>query len=288
MGGAHHPLLGVFGVMSAKNTVVNIMILTTFLSFLLYRRGNKGERVPMAEQSTASKVTLVVVAVVAILLMWRLDQPLADPTQTYHRLPLWILEILVIIAATGLAFANRGTVGQWLLFAMSAAIVVFYGVYGYFVEAIVRIGFSILQVSSVLLVLLFGTTIDIVIFRGARIVGEIRWGKIPERAQYVLFLLATSFTWLMGLMGYARAGLRTHWHIFNVMQDYSSDAFTPTLGFATWVISIIVLVFLLLVSFIFWLAHLGTQGHAEDEALLHQTAVRVFEPEPAAGGDGAD
>src|SRR5262249_3003808 len=48
MGGTHHPLLGVFGVMSAKNTVVNIMILSTFLSFLIYRRGNKGERLPMA------------------------------------------------------------------------------------------------------------------------------------------------------------------------------------------------------------------------------------------------
>jgi hypothetical protein len=171
---------------------------------------------------------------------------------------------------------------------MSAVIVVFYGIYGYYVEAIVRIGFSILQVSSVLLVLLLGTTIDIVIFRGARLVGEIRWGKIPERAQYVLFLLATSFTWLMGLMGYARSGLRTHWHIFNVMQDYSSDAFTPTLGFATWVVSIIVLIFLLLVSFIFWLAHLGTLGHAEEAALLHETAVPAFEPEPAAGGGGAD
>ena len=34
MGGAHHPLLGIFGVMSAKNTVVNIMMLTTFFSFL--------------------------------------------------------------------------------------------------------------------------------------------------------------------------------------------------------------------------------------------------------------
>ena len=29
MGGAHHPLLGVLGVMSAKNTAVNLMILTT-------------------------------------------------------------------------------------------------------------------------------------------------------------------------------------------------------------------------------------------------------------------
>ena len=100
----------------------------------------------MAQQSTASKVTLVMIAVVAILLMWNLDQPLADPAQTYHRL-LWILETLVIIAAVGLAFADRGTVGQWLLFAMSAVVVVF-TVYGYYV-AIVRIGFSILQVASV-------------------------------------------------------------------------------------------------------------------------------------------
>ena len=157
---------------------------------------------------------------------------------------------------------------------MSAVVVVFYGVYGYFVEAIVRIGFSIVQVSSVLLVLLVGTTIDIVIFRGARIVGEIQWGKIPERAQYVLFLLATSFTWLMGLMGYARSGLRTHWHVFNVMRDYSSDAFTPTLGFACWVVSVITLIFMLLVSFIFWLAHLGTQGHAEEEAMLQPPRCR--------------
>src|SRR5256886_15647267 len=40
MGGSHHPLLGALGVMSAKNTAVNLMILSTFLSFLLYRRGD--------------------------------------------------------------------------------------------------------------------------------------------------------------------------------------------------------------------------------------------------------
>ncbi len=282
MGGAHHPLLGVFGVMSAKNTVVNLMILATFLSFLLYRRGNKGALVPMAQQSAASKATLVVLAIVAVFLIWNLDQPF-KPGETYHRLPLWIFETLAIVAAVGLALANRGTLGQMVLFLTSALAVVFYGVYGYYVEAIVRIGFSILQVGSVLMVLLVATTIDIVIFRGASIVGEIRWGQIPERSQYVLFLLATSFTWLMGLMGYARSGLRTHWHIFNVMRDYSSDAFTPTLGFACWVVSGIVLIFLLLVSFIFWLAHLGTQGHAEEEALL-EAGVPSFAPEPAAGG----
>ena len=41
MGGSHHPVVGVLGLMSAKNTAVNIMILATFISFLIYRRGNK-------------------------------------------------------------------------------------------------------------------------------------------------------------------------------------------------------------------------------------------------------
>src|SRR5205814_2150200 len=45
MGGSHHPLLGALGVMSAKNTAVNLMILSTFLSFLLYRRAMEGETV---------------------------------------------------------------------------------------------------------------------------------------------------------------------------------------------------------------------------------------------------
>src|SRR5205814_9455746 len=41
MGGSAHPVLGYLGVMSAKNTAVNILILTTFMSFLLYRRTGK-------------------------------------------------------------------------------------------------------------------------------------------------------------------------------------------------------------------------------------------------------
>ena len=46
MGGAHHPLLGVLGVMSAKNTAMNVVLLTTFLSFVLYRRANKQRQAP--------------------------------------------------------------------------------------------------------------------------------------------------------------------------------------------------------------------------------------------------
>src|SRR4029077_6626410 len=36
-----HPILGYLGVTSAKNTAVNILTLTTFMSFLLYRRTGK-------------------------------------------------------------------------------------------------------------------------------------------------------------------------------------------------------------------------------------------------------
>jgi cytochrome bd ubiquinol oxidase subunit I len=41
MGGAQHPVVGNYGVMSAKNGAVNIMILVTALSFMYYRRANR-------------------------------------------------------------------------------------------------------------------------------------------------------------------------------------------------------------------------------------------------------
>ncbi|MDR4500122.1 MAG: cytochrome ubiquinol oxidase subunit I [Nitrospirales bacterium] len=40
MGAAQHPVIGQFGVMSAKNGAINIMICLTALSYLLYRRAN--------------------------------------------------------------------------------------------------------------------------------------------------------------------------------------------------------------------------------------------------------
>jgi hypothetical protein len=54
MGGSTHPVLGFLGVMSAKNTAVNILILTTFMSFLLYRRTGKRPRCPGPRWGTPS------------------------------------------------------------------------------------------------------------------------------------------------------------------------------------------------------------------------------------------
>ena len=206
MGGAHHPFLNVLGVMSAKNTAVNLMILTTFLSFLLYRRAN------------------------------------TRPT---------------------VAWAKTGTLVQGAMFVLAAGVVLFYGIYGYFVEAIVRIGFSVYQVAAVLLCIISVTVIDVFIGRGAESRGEIQWGKMPDRSQYALFVLAVTFTWLMGLMGFARSGIRQHWHIWEVMRDTSVDAATPALGFAARMISTCVLIFLSLVAFIFWLGTLAEHAVAK-------------------------
>src|SRR6185503_11435945 len=146
----------------------------------------------------------------------------------------------------------------------AAFVVIFFGIYGYYVDAITRIGFSVYQVLAVLTALGSVTAIDIFLFQGAPDLGTIQWGKMPARSQYVLILLAVTFTWLMGLMGYARNAIRQHWHIYQVVQDTSVDAFSPTLGFAARVISVCVLLFLAMIGFIFWLGNLGEKKVVEE------------------------
>src|SRR5689334_3621428 len=88
----------------------------------------------------------------------------------------------------------------------------------------------------------------------------IQWGKMPPRSQYALFILAVTFTWLMGLMGFARSGIRQYWHVWQVMQDTSKYAATPALGYASKMISLCVLIFLGLVAFVFWLGGLAEKS----------------------------
>jgi cytochrome d ubiquinol oxidase subunit I len=199
MGGSAHPILGFLGVMSAKNTAVNILILTTFMSFLLYRRTGKTATVP---------------------------------------------------------WAKMGHAVQLAIFAAAAVIVISLGVLGYFVEASVRIGLSVPQVSSVLFAMVSIAAIDVFLYRKPKMAADVRWGQMPAVSQYVLIFIAVTFTWLMGLMGYVRSGLRQHWHVYSVIRDTSPDAFTPTLGFATQVVSVTVLIFFVLIGFVFWITSL--------------------------------
>ncbi len=221
MGGSAHPILGFFGVMSAKNTAVNILILTTFMSFLLYRRTGKTATVP---------------------------------------------------------WAKMGHAAQLAIFTLAAIIVISLGVIGYFVEASVRIGLSIPQVSSVLFAMVAITAIDVFLYRKPKMTGEVRWGNMPAVSQYVLIFIAVTFTWLMGLMGYVRSGLRQHWHVYGIIRDTSPDAFTPTLGFATEVVSVTVLVFFLLIGFVFWITSLHDRPEyvPSPERAAHTAEQRVL------------
>ena len=103
-------------------------------------------------------------------------------------------------------------------------------------------------------------------YRKATTSGTIKWGEMTDRSQYVLILVAITFTSLMGLMGYARSGLREAWHIFGVMQDTSTDAFTPLLSEAVNMVAIIMVAFFALVGFIFWLGLWGEKKKEEKTA----------------------
>lgn len=69
MGGAHHPVLGVLGVMSAKMTAVNVMILISFVSFLMYWRAGKQATVRWAKVANVFIVFLFAVAIVGVIVL---------------------------------------------------------------------------------------------------------------------------------------------------------------------------------------------------------------------------
>ncbi len=319
MGGAHHPLLGVLGVMSAKNTVVNLVILTTFVSFVLYRRANKeraarrppggmgapmfvaalslfpilfcgvngflsegaraAERLPDAQRQVAELRSEILgnhdsleaavlgsdetmAAVLARLQeLDRQESNLEELRQTpgvhhaagYRVIAATFAAFLLIALADMLLLRGRiGDLLQWTILATTAGIVVFFGVKGYFVGAEVRIGYSIYQVMAVLFAMTVIIAIDLFLFFGARQLGPVRWGEMPRRSQYVLVLLAVTYTLTIGLMGFARAGIRDMWHVYGVLPDASPQAFTPTLGYASIVVAITTLIFFCLMLQIFW------------------------------------
>jgi len=69
MGGAHHPILGVLGVMSAKMTAVNVMILISFTSFLMYWRAGKQPTVAWAKVANTFIVSLFAVAILGVIVL---------------------------------------------------------------------------------------------------------------------------------------------------------------------------------------------------------------------------
>ncbi|MCS6291207.1 MAG: cytochrome ubiquinol oxidase subunit I [Nitrospira sp.] len=69
MGGTHHPLLGVFGVMSAKMTVSNLMVLVTFMSFIMYWRAGKEDSAGWAKAAKALMGGVLGLAGLAVIVL---------------------------------------------------------------------------------------------------------------------------------------------------------------------------------------------------------------------------
>lgn len=222
MGGQQHPVLGNYGVMSAKNGGINAIIMTTIASFIWYQRGN---RVPAVKWAKFGNIFLITFFVVA------------------HLNNIWV------------------------------------ACYGYFIPANVRIGLSVPQVAGTLSCLFFGSALNLAMLKQSRELGPIRWGQIAPRSQYALIMLATAFTWMMGLMGYIRSSVRLFWHVNEIMRDNSPWAYTHTIGFGANVISFNVLFFWITIMFVFWLGALG----AKKAPVPATQPVTGAAPQPATG-----
>lgn len=222
MGGQQHPVLGNYGVMSAKNGGINAIIMTTIASFIWYQRGN---RVPAVKWAKFGNIFLITFFVVA------------------HLNNIWV------------------------------------ACYGYFIPANVRIGLSVPQVAGTLSCLFIGSALNLAMLKQSRELGPIRWGQIAPRSQYALIMLATAFTWMMGLMGYIRSSVRLFWHVNEIMRDNSPWAYTHTIGFGANVISFNVLFFWITIMFVFWLGALG----AKKAPVPATQPVPGAAPQPATG-----
>ncbi|MFQ5962799.1 MAG: hypothetical protein ACE5KZ_00765, partial [Candidatus Scalinduaceae bacterium] len=290
IGGQYHPILKYLGLMSAKNAVVNFIILTTFFCFLLYRRANKGTTLPFSRHGLSAKVVIGITgALVAVLLGWygvityTLDPSTLDLSAEkakFFKLPggLLFFQIIAITAAIVITFLNKGKLAQIVLFAITAtSVVLVLGIYGFVIMTEANPFLRNIAVTQVLMVLsciTVNTVIDIYLFKGAEVVGGISWGKMNARSQYALILMCISIVMLIALMGYIRSGLRENWHIYGVMQDTSPWAYTPTMAYMGKVIGACTLIFLGIVTFLFWLSGVSEKKHD-----VAQEAVGV--PEPA-------
>ena len=277
MGGSqYHPMLKYLGLMPAKNAVVNLIILATFFSFLLYRRGNMLDAVSIRDQGKGAKITILIVGSAAIALVAQyamtmlnmdpaeLDLP-ADRAQYIQTIGyLLVFECVVGVIAMLLALVDRGKLGQGLYLGVTAFnVTIFLGVYGFVVmekaSPVLR-NVAVSQFLQLISCLVLVTVIDAFLFKRAKSLGEMQWGKMSVRSQYALLLLTFVITMNMGLMGFIRSGLRGDWHIFGVMRDTSEWAFTPTNFVMTQQVGGAVLLFMIGCAFMFWLGGIASKN----------------------------
>jgi len=282
MGGSqYHPTLKFLGLMPAKNAVVNLIILSTFISFMLYRRGNKSRVVPISTQGRLPKIVIPLAGLAAVAIVGQyavglfqldpgeLDLP-ADRSRYFETVGYLLLsQCAAAVIAVGLALRDWGKLAQVLFVVVTAFnVVIFLGVYGFVVmeqaSPFLR-NIAVAQFLQLIGCLILVTAIDLFLFRGAEEIGSLRWGNMTVRSQYSLLLLTFIITMNMGLMGFIRSGLRSDWHVFGIMRDTSEWAYTPSNFTMTQMVGLAVLVFMVGVAFMFWLGGIAATKRERPE-----------------------
>jgi len=276
MGGSqYHPMLKFLGLMPAKNAVVNLIILATFFSFLLYRRGNMADAVSIRAQGKLPRIVITGIGLLGVILVFQyaltmlnmdpasLDLP-ADREQYMDTIGYVLLfEGATGLLAIALALTDRGKLAQGIYLSVTAFnVAVFLGVYGFIVmekaSPVLR-NVAVAQFLQLISCLVIVSVIDMFLFKKAKVIGPMEWGKMTVRSQYALLLLTFVITMNMGLMGFIRSGLRGDWHIFGIMRDTSEWASTPSNFTMTQQVSATVLVFMIGCAFMFWLGGLAAK-----------------------------
>ncbi|MEK6673587.1 MAG: cytochrome ubiquinol oxidase subunit I [Nitrospirota bacterium] len=150
-------------------------------------------------------------------------------------------------------WAKRGRLLRIFIIVVSSTVILVLGVYSYMVPSVIRVKvISPIQFGTFFLAIIALYLLDNFMYKGARIIGEPRWGKMPERSQYALIAITVTFTWLMGLLGYMRSGGRQYWHVYGIIKDTSPEAYLPAHGVASVIVTIVTLLFFLFITFVFW------------------------------------
>jgi hypothetical protein len=101
---------------------------------------------------------------------------------------------------------------------------------------------------SAIIVLVFVTVVNYVLYNRTIKQGTIHWGKIDFVSQFVLIFLAFVSTWIMSLMGAVRSLLKKYFHAYSLVSDFTAESFTPTLSYSAWWITGITVSFLIIVT----------------------------------------
>ncbi len=165
--GTFHPIVKYFGLMSGKLTVVNLIILSTFISFLLYQRANKIEVVAWAKVGKLLQGLIFLVASTYVIYLGVKGYTVPDEVRINIfsvRQVLVVLAVLVSVTVIDIfMFRNARKTGeiqwgkmpprsQYALILLAVSVILLMGLMGYIrsglrqewhVSAVVREGIAL-------------------------------------------------------------------------------------------------------------------------------------------------